>query len=68
MNKKFGPAIFLYWLRHLTNWNAILSALWFILIGAFARQLDAKPLIVLGIITVLLNSFVFFVRWGWFKI
>jgi hypothetical protein len=45
-----------------------LSALWFVLLGFFARQLDARPLIVLGIITTLLNSFVFFVRWGWFKI
>jgi hypothetical protein len=67
LNPKFGPAIFLNWFRHLTNWNALLTVLWLILIGHLAPRFNTQ-LLSMGIAILLLNLFVFFVRWGWFKI
>lgn len=67
LNPKFGPAIFLNWFRHLTNWNALLTVLWLVLIGQMAPRYNTQ-LLSMGVAVVLLNLFVFFVRWGWFKI
>lgn len=65
---KDGARSYMQWTRHLTNWNAILTSLWLLVA---AQQPPARPsaaMLGFGYAVVLLNLFVFFVRWGWFRI
>jgi len=68
---KHGPKLFNIWFRHLTNWNAMISSLWFIVVGILVLHHDnpmSPTMLSFGYATTLLNLFVFFVRCGWFRI
>lgn len=59
--------VFHLWFRHMTSWNAIIASLWFFLVATTPRSSNTM-FIAFGLTTLLLNLFVFFVRWGWFRI
>lgn len=65
---KHGPALFTNWFRHLTNWNAIISALWFAVLATSDVSGPHPTVVGFGYTVALLNLFVFFVRWGWFRV
>lgn len=63
-----GPQLFCQWFRHLTNWNIIFSSIWFLSLATIGVERPSAQLLGLGYFVVLMNLFVFFVRWGWFRI
>jgi hypothetical protein len=68
VTSRYGPKLFVNWFRHLTNWNAIICSLWLLVAASSKVSNPNETLIGFGYFVVLLNLFVTFVRWGWFRI
>jgi hypothetical protein len=65
---RHGARIFSNWFRHLTNWNAIFGALWLLVAASSKLAKTNTTLISFGFFVLLMNLFVLFVRWGWFRV
>jgi hypothetical protein len=63
-----GPRIFSNWFRHLTNWNAIFCTLWLFVVASSRLERANTTLLSFGYFALLMNLFVLFVRWGWFRV
>jgi len=63
-----GPRLFVNWFRHLTNWNAIICAVWLLTVASSRLDTPSPTLLGFGYLVALLNLFVIFVRWGWFRV